>query len=92
MRPFDAIAYTLPVTVAVLLALRRLPTGRLRLATLAVIAAAAAPFVMLQLVENVGVTGRLFQTPYQLYAQQDSPRLGVGWASASRRPRATMRQ
>ncbi|MEA2710227.1 MAG: hypothetical protein QOF78_2828, partial [Phycisphaerales bacterium] len=85
-RPFDAIAYVTPVAVAVLLGLRAMNVRRAA-ATIALVIAAAAPFVALQLVENVGVTGRLFQTPYQLYAEQDSPRLQVGFSD----PAATTR-
>jgi hypothetical protein len=85
-RPFDAIAYTLPIAIAVLFNLRALPNMRRRAVTVAVICAAAAPFLALQLIENVGVTGRLFQTPYQLYAEQDSPQLQVGYANGAAAP------
>ena len=78
-RPFDAIAYTLPVAVAVLIGLRAIDRWPRRIATIAVICVAAVPFIGLQLVENVGVTGKLLQTPYQFYAEQDSPQLHVGY-------------
>jgi 4-amino-4-deoxy-L-arabinose transferase-like glycosyltransferase len=79
-RPVDAISMALPVGVALLLQLRIERSSR-RWTTLATVIVCALPLVALQLVQNVGVTGRPLQTPYQLYARNDSPGLEFGFAS-----------
>ena len=78
-RPIDALAYVLPVMLAVAFALKTLPPRR-RLATIALAFLAAVPFIALQLIEDVGVTGHLLETPYQFYARLDSPGLEYGFA------------
>lgn len=65
-RPLDTIAYALPLGIALLWDLRG-DRWRRRLATLAVIAVAVAPFVTLQLVFDHKLTGRWLQTPFQHY-------------------------
>ena len=77
-RPVDSIAYAAPAFLGVLLAMRPMPWRR-RWQTVAIIAAAAAPFIGLQVALNIGVTGNPLKTPYQLYAEQDSPNLAYGF-------------
>ena len=79
-RPFDAIAFAAPVVVAVAAVVLRAPDGPRRAALTVVTAAAAAmPCVALQLIENVGITGRALDTPHQFYARRDNPNLSVGF-------------
>jgi hypothetical protein len=77
-RPVDAIAYILPVAVAVVLQLRRI---RRVIATLAAIVAGAAPFIAVQLIQNVGITGHLMQSPFGTYIARDQPRTGMTFAA-----------
>jgi hypothetical protein len=49
------------------------------LTTLGVIALAAAPFLALQGVLNVGLTGRVFQSPYRLYCDLFTPQMTFGF-------------
>jgi hypothetical protein len=79
-RPVDAIAFSLPVAIAVMIELRQMSMKR-AMVTLMLALVAAAPFLMLQLIEDVGVTGKLFDTPYAMYARQDSPNLKMGFGA-----------
>jgi len=65
-RPLDAVAYALPLAVALLWDLRRDRWGK-RLATAAIILVAAAPFLTIQLIFDRKLTGRWLQTPFQHY-------------------------
>jgi hypothetical protein len=47
-------------------------------ATAGLLVAGATPFLILQVVCNVGVTGRPLDTPFALYARQDMPGVGYG--------------
>lgn len=76
IRPQDAAVYLLPVAVAMLIALRRRP--KKVLGSILVSVAAAAPFLALQLLCNVGITGRWNDFPHQLYHRRDLPTLGYG--------------
>ncbi len=76
-RPADAMAASLPVAIAILFDLRRL-AARQGLLTAAVVLACAAPFVCLQLIFNVGVSGKISQLPYTLYNKQDWPHMAIG--------------
>ena len=77
IRPQDAVCYVLPVAVAMLLALRRRPWKVA--ASIAACVVAAAPFFALQLVTNVGVTGRWSDFPHNYYHRRDLPHLGYGF-------------
>jgi len=92
-RPVDALAFALPVAMAMLLDWRQIPPWR-RLATIVLILAAAAPFFALQAILNRGTTGSLLSTPYQLYLQQDMPGSGFGFHpfNAATRPLSTLPQ
>jgi len=77
-RPVDAVAFALPVMIAMILNWRQI-TPRRRLATIVVILAGIAPFFAIQAILNHGTTGSLFKTPYQLYLQQDMPGSDFGF-------------
>jgi hypothetical protein len=77
-RPVDALAYAAPIGAAVLLALRDQPPKRWA-ATFAAIATGAAPFLALQIVFDIGVTGHALKTPYTLYLQQEQPGATFGF-------------
>jgi hypothetical protein len=74
IRPADAVAYVLPIAIAMLAALRSRHAPRAvadgtrsvpaTMSTGAWILAGAAPFLVLQTIFNIGVTGHAFQTPY----------------------------
>jgi hypothetical protein len=90
-RPVDAIAYALPVGVAILLSLR----GKSLATTLALLVLGAMPFLALQAVHNVGVTGSAFRTPYTEYLKREQPGAQFGirsfdraWKPASDSPKA----
>jgi len=72
-RPSDALIFILPVGIAVLLDVRRKPSGAIQAITTASLA--ASPWLALQLVMNFGITGHWLQTPFALYNQRDQPRL-----------------
>jgi len=77
-RPVDAICLALPVGVAMAAALWRLP-NRARVTVAARVIAGALPFLALQAVFDVGVTGKLFETPFTRYNRQDQPLLAFGY-------------
>ncbi|HSZ54070.1 MAG TPA: glycosyltransferase family 39 protein [Tepidisphaeraceae bacterium] len=71
-RPADAVAYALPIGVAVVLALRGQPMQRW-IATGALLVAGAAPFLAMQLDLDLHATGHLLQTPYTRSLGIDEP-------------------
>ena len=79
-RPVDAIALSVPIGLAMAWAIARDRKSVLRrgAATLGLLVAGASPFLVLQVVLNVGITGSAFRTPFGLYAEQSQP--GVGYA------------
>ena len=77
-RPVDAICYAAPVGLAMLLDLRPLPWKRWA-QTAACVVLAAAPFLSLQIIENVGVTGKPLMTPYRAYADLFTPQMSFGF-------------
>ncbi|MDQ3439209.1 MAG: hypothetical protein M3478_02525, partial [Planctomycetota bacterium] len=93
VRPVDALAFALPVGVAMLWDLRGLPTRRIRTVVAAVVVA-AIPFLSLQLVLNKGTTGRWFQAPHTLYLQRDQPQTTYGFHTPDlqARPQSTLAQ
>jgi 4-amino-4-deoxy-L-arabinose transferase-like glycosyltransferase len=82
IRPQDAVCYVLPVAVAMLLELRRRP--RPVLASIVACVVAGAPFLVLQVVTNAGVTGRWHDFPHNYYHRRDLPRLGYGFHDRER--------
>src|SRR5205814_2708103 len=71
-RPVEALCYALPLALFALLTFTRLPSQK-KYSTLLSIVFAAAPFIALQMIFNIGVTGDALHTPYQLYLQNDQP-------------------
>jgi hypothetical protein len=65
-RPLDAVAWALPPMVCIAIELYRRPRGQQVKAVL-LVAAAAAPFIGLQLIFDKGVTGHWLVTPVQAY-------------------------
>ena len=53
--------------------------GTRRLLTPLLVLLGAAPFLVLQLYFNKGVTGRFTQTPYTYYLERDQPRTAIGF-------------
>ena len=77
-RPADALCYALPIGIAMLWDLRRGSWGDwLRMAGTIVVG--AAPFLALQVVFNLGVTGKPFESPYRFYLDRDAPQLSFGF-------------
>jgi hypothetical protein len=79
-RPMDALCYTVPVGVVMLLDLRsaREPARRWSL-VIGTAILAALPLLMLQLVTNKGVTGSWRMLPWTYYAVHDDPYDGLGF-------------
>jgi hypothetical protein len=75
-RPVDALCFALPLGIAMLFELRRRPRP---MRTLVLILAAAAPWIAIQLVSNVGITGHLLTTPFRTYADRDYPGTSYGF-------------
>ena len=76
-RPVDALAYAIPIGVATAWDLRR-EIPRKWAMTAAALVAAAAPFLLLQVVFNAGVTGNPLKTPYVSYLEQSQPGSAFG--------------
>jgi hypothetical protein len=97
-RPVDAVAWGVPLGAAMLWDMRRRSNWRENVATVAVMAAVAAPFLSLQLILDRGVTGSWLRTPMQQYAEVELPGLSAygrgGGATnlASIRPTSTLQQ
>jgi 4-amino-4-deoxy-L-arabinose transferase-like glycosyltransferase len=72
-RPADAVAFALAVGAGMLLDLRDSPRRRDWIVTPLLIIVAAAPFLLLQLAFDRGVTGRWLYSPYQMYLEREQP-------------------
>lgn len=72
IRPVDALAFALPIGLAIAWDLRRESLKTWAATTLAVVAA-ALPFLLVQVVFDLGVTGKALRTPYVLYLEQSQP-------------------
>jgi hypothetical protein len=77
-RPLDAVCFALPVGIAMLVEMRRWPAKRIA-SCVALLAIGASPFVLLQVVFNLGVTGHWWQTPLAYYDQREQPGVGYGF-------------
>lgn len=84
-RPADALLFTLPIVIAIAMDLRGQRFGRW-VATAGALALCMAPFLALQGVFDVGVTGHLLKTPYAWYLERDQP----GSAFAAGAPSAAL--
>lgn len=92
-RPADALVYALPVGVGIAWVLYR-HTPRRWPAVLALLVAGAAPFLLLQIVFDLGVTGHAFRTPYGYYLELDQPNSSFGFRryDPSAQPQSTLPQ
>jgi hypothetical protein len=77
-RPLDAFCFAFPIGVAMLLEMRRWPGKRIG-ALVATLVIGASPFLVLQLVFNLGVTGHWWQTPLAYYDHREQPGVGYGF-------------
>jgi 4-amino-4-deoxy-L-arabinose transferase-like glycosyltransferase len=93
VRPADALAFALPVGVAMLWDFRGLPMKRVA-AVIGVIILAAAAFLSLQLALNKGTTGHWLQAPHTLYLERDQPQTTYGFHTPDpqARPQSTLAQ
>lgn len=71
-RPVDALAFAVPIGLAMAWDIRRTGAKAISRAALVLIAG-AVPFLTLQAVFDWGVTGNLFKTPYVMYLEQNQP-------------------
>lgn len=71
-RPVDALAFALPIGLAMVWELRREGFKSLTL-NATILLAGAMPFLALQAVFDWGVTGNPFKTPYVMYLEQNQP-------------------
>ncbi|MGA3067800.1 MAG: glycosyltransferase family 39 protein [Tepidisphaeraceae bacterium] len=77
-RPMDALCYAIPVAVAILIELR--PPKLPRLLPIAAAAiAAAGPFLALQIIQNIGVTGNWHTFPSDYYVARNYPAPMLGF-------------
>jgi hypothetical protein len=92
-RPADALAYAVPVGVAMMLALRR-SSLRKWLLTGAMLLAGATPFLALQVAFNLGATGRPLKSAYVDYLERDQPgsQFGVRRYDPAWRPKSSLEQ
>ena len=92
-RPADAVAYAIPVGIAVIAGLWKQPPKKWA-ATLACLAAGAAPFLALQVVFDKGVTGHALQTPfnYSMHLDQPGAEFGFRQYDPSLRPASSFPQ
>jgi hypothetical protein len=94
-RPLDAMCYAIPIGLAVLSAMwRDRFRARRAAATLLCIVAGATPFLVLQLIFNVGVTGTWRESPYGRYLRTFSPQVALGFRAVdpSTAPQTTLPQ
>lgn len=82
-RPIDALCFFIPVTISVLVHLRGV-SRRDTVRSIAAIAAGVAPFILVQLAFNRGVTGTWLQTPFGFYARQFYPQTQYGFQGFDR--------
>jgi hypothetical protein len=92
-RPLDALCFAIPIGVAVLIDLRHV-NARGWIVSLGALAIAAIPVVALQLVANVGITGKWHQTPWTAYTRSDDPcdGLAIGELDANLKSASTLPQ
>ena len=93
VRPVDALAFAIPVGVAMLFDLRTLPLKRAAVSC-GLVGLAALPFLSLQLALNKGTTGSFTRAPHTLYLDTDQPNTTYGFHAydAEARPQSTLLQ
>jgi len=84
-RPLDALAFAVPSLLYAAWLMSR-EGVRKNLRSIAAGAAAAAPFLLVQLVFNLGVTGSPLTTPNGAYYARDIPGLGLGFGFGEPNP------
>jgi hypothetical protein len=91
-RPVDAIAMGIVLLASTVPEIVKSPRAMVRPILLAT--AGAIPFITLQLALNLGTTGRLLYSPYQMYVDLYQPGTGLGFAGRdeSMRPQTTLQQ
>jgi dolichyl-phosphate-mannose-protein mannosyltransferase len=77
-RPLDALCVAVPVGIAMLLELRPW-RGAILFRTAAAIVLAAMPFLALQVVQNIGITGHATMFPSDLYVARNYPAPMLGF-------------
>lgn len=77
-RPLDALIIAIPIGIDILLRLRT-EHPRAWLRNIAPLIAAAIPFLTLQIIFNLGVTGSLARTPFDLHADLYYPGTSIGF-------------
>ncbi len=83
-RPADALCVCVPIGIGMLFDLRGTPIGRV-IKTIAVMLAAALPFLALQAVQNIGITGKLSEFPSDYYVEKQYPAPMLGFRSVDPR-------
>lgn len=93
IRPLEAVCWTTPLGMAMALDLRSMKPRRW-IVTGAMLLLGASPFLLLQLVANIGITGNWHTTPWMEYANRDIPYEGLGFheVDPSRRPMSKLPQ
>jgi hypothetical protein len=76
-RPLDATCVVLPIGLAMLVRLWRRPRRLAQTATLVILA--AAPFLAIQIVQNIGITGSWRQFPESYYNRENFPASPLGF-------------
>jgi len=71
-RPIDAVSYGIPIGIAILISLPKLPARR-GIASIVLIGVAAVPFLSLQLILDKGITGHWLKSPLQYYDDIEMP-------------------
>jgi hypothetical protein len=82
-RPVDAIAYAVTIGLAMICDWVAAGKNRRIARTAICVIAGATPFLALQMVDNYGITGHLFQTPYREYLDENSPETAYGVGNAA---------
>lgn len=85
-RPLDGLCYVGPVGLFLLWESRR-DAWRKRLAAVAIPIAAGTPLLALQLIMNVGITGKVTRTPVSLYLDTYWPDMQIQLAERGKRAR-----
>jgi len=79
-RPLDAVCFSAAIGGAIAFELRRRPISLVK--TTLTIAAAATPFLAVQIIQNIGVTGDWLQSPMEYYIRQNYPAPPMGFVQA----------
>jgi hypothetical protein len=79
-RPLDAVSFVLVLFLAVVFEFRRDP--RTLLTTITMAAAGFAPLAVIQITDNIGVTGSWLESPMQLYMHEYYPAPFIGFHQA----------